>query len=56
MNKKAQLSAMGVIYAFVGALIALVISSRMEAGFILKIISVVATAGVCYLIGYKAFD
>jgi len=54
MNKLAQAEVWAVILGLVGAVFGWIMASRMEAGFIMKIITTVLTFVACYTIVYFA--
>jgi len=56
MNKRAQMDIepIPVLLGIVGGISAYIMAGRMEAGIVMKIVTGVLTAGVCYFIGYMA--
>ncbi len=53
MNKKGlELAPFPIIMGIIGAVISWIMSSRMESGIIMKIITVVLTAATCYGLAY----
>jgi len=51
-SKKAQMEfePVGILMGIIGAVLAWIMSSRMEAGFAMKLISTLITGVVCYFI------
>lgn len=52
MNKLAQIEAGPVIMAIFGGIFAWVMASRMDMGIVMKVITAIATIGVCYWIAW----
>ena len=55
MNKKAQeFSMWGTVYAVVGVVLSFIMARSMEANWFWLLLTVIVTAVVCYMIGWKA--
>lgn len=53
LEKKAQVSPVAAFLAIIGAIAAFWMASRMNAGLVMRIVTGLATAAVCYFIVLK---